>query len=267
MSTKFVFFLSAVTLLAQPPGSGGFRRSPDGPPPGGPGGFMRESRLVKGQPYSADVVTESVQVLADGNRIVRKSTGAVYRDSEGRTRREHAGSGMGPVSAQHKSVTIFDPVAGVELQLQPDSKTASKMAVHGGGPNASGAGHPVPAGARERPSRAQRQRPNVTTEDLGTQVIEGIAAQGRRTTRTTPAGEVGNEKELKTVDEVWFSAELQVTVQSRHSDPLGGDVTYKLANVRRAEPASTLFQAPSDYQLQERGHRAATPRPAAPAQQ
>src|SRR5512140_2848590 len=48
-------------------------------------------QLVKGAPYSAEVVTETKQTLADGNVIARKSTGAVYRDGEGRTRQESGG--------------------------------------------------------------------------------------------------------------------------------------------------------------------------------
>src|SRR5215211_7597266 len=45
-------------------------------------------RAMKGAPYSAETVVEGTQTLADGNRINRKTTGRVYRDSEGRTRRE-----------------------------------------------------------------------------------------------------------------------------------------------------------------------------------
>ena len=47
-----------------------------------------EARPVKGAPYLAEVITESVQTLADGNRIVQRTTGRVYRDSDGRVRRE-----------------------------------------------------------------------------------------------------------------------------------------------------------------------------------
>ena len=47
-----------------------------------------ETRTVKNAPYSAEVVTDHVQQLADGNRIVEHSSGRVYRDKEGRVRRE-----------------------------------------------------------------------------------------------------------------------------------------------------------------------------------
>src|SRR4029077_18421600 len=72
-----------------------------------------DSKVVKGAPFSADAVTESVQVLADGNRIVRSSTTSFYRDSEGRTRREQSLGAMGPMAAagnQHQMIFLNDPV-------------------------------------------------------------------------------------------------------------------------------------------------------------
>src|SRR5207237_7712947 len=74
------------------------QNTPAPPPPGHPGdqlGFrilssemVFDNRVVKGAPYSADAVTETVQTLGDGNRIARKNTAKVYRDSDGRTRYE-----------------------------------------------------------------------------------------------------------------------------------------------------------------------------------
>ena len=73
---------------------------------------------IKGAPYSAETIVEGVQALADGNRIVRKTTGRVYRDTEGRTRREEDGPG-GRVS-----ISIVDPVGAYSYSLDPDNKIA-----------------------------------------------------------------------------------------------------------------------------------------------
>src|SRR5262249_44159034 len=56
-------------------------------------------KVVKGAPYSGESVTETVQTLADGNRIVNKITTQVYRDSEGRTRRDQTLTGFGPLGS------------------------------------------------------------------------------------------------------------------------------------------------------------------------
>src|SRR5215218_7561039 len=87
-------------------------------------------KLVKGAPYSAQAVTETVQALSDGNRIVRKNTAQLYRDTEGRTRREQTVGYFGPFAAsgdETQTVFINDPVAGFSYILEPSSKTARKM--------------------------------------------------------------------------------------------------------------------------------------------
>src|SRR5690242_7555338 len=56
-------------------------------------------KTVKGAPYSADAITETTQTLADGNRITRKTTASLYRDSQGRTRREESLAAIGPWAA------------------------------------------------------------------------------------------------------------------------------------------------------------------------
>ena len=51
-------------------------------------GRMASGKIVKGAPYSAEVITEMNQTLADGNVISRKTSARVYRDGEGRSRQE-----------------------------------------------------------------------------------------------------------------------------------------------------------------------------------
>lgn len=87
-------------------------------------------KVVKGAPYSAQAVTESVQTLADGNRIVHKNSAQVYRDSEGRTRRDQTVGAIGPYAAAGDPVQTFfinDPVAGTNYILDPRSKVARKL--------------------------------------------------------------------------------------------------------------------------------------------
>jgi hypothetical protein len=86
-----------------------------------------ESRFVKGAPYSAEAVTETLQVLGDGNRISRKSVTRIYRDSEGRTRRENLANG------EVVAVNISDPVGESQYTLNPATKTASRSMVMAAG--------------------------------------------------------------------------------------------------------------------------------------
>ena len=95
------------------------------------------TKVVKGAPFSADGISESVQVLADGNRITRRMTTKMYRDAEGRFRRESAGgasvsapatsSGFSTVYGFQDTISIFDPVENVRILLSPSSKTARRV--------------------------------------------------------------------------------------------------------------------------------------------
>jgi hypothetical protein len=89
-----------------------------------------DGKVVKGAPYSAQAVTEIVQTLADGNRIVRRTTASVYRDGEGRTRREQTLHALGGYSASGdapQTVFINDPVGQVNYILDAKSHTARKV--------------------------------------------------------------------------------------------------------------------------------------------
>ena len=65
----------------------------------------------------------------------------------------------------------------------------------------------------------RRSNPNVKTESLGTQMVEGVQANGTRTTMTIPAGEIGNEQAIQIVTENWYSQELKTMVLSKRTDP------------------------------------------------
>ena len=92
-----------------------------------------ELKTVKGAPYQAEAVTEIVQTLADGNRIVRKTTATVARDGEGRVRRESRLAGLGAVPASDgpRLVFVHDPVARTGFVLHGDEKIARRLLTDG----------------------------------------------------------------------------------------------------------------------------------------
>jgi len=217
-------------------------------------------------PYSAEAVTEVVQPLADGNRIVRQNTATVYRDSAGRTRREQSPAVPGRVVAgtDERRIHITDPQASVSYVLDMRTRTAHKMPVPKIRlaqpptlPNTDNvtfeiALPPGPGGAAAhgavfyRRDIVKTQRAPLV-EQLGTQVIEGVVAEGTRSTIRIPAGAIGNEQPINVVSERWTSPELKVLVQSRQSDPRFGETTYRLTNIVRAEPPPGLFEVPPDF--------------------
>ncbi len=205
---------------------------------------MHGGKVVTGAPFSAVAVSETNQTLADGNHIARKTETHLFRDSQGRFRKEVTLPAIGPLatSGQPNSfVFINDPVAGTNFILHPDAKTAEKMEMPFGKMK------DVIKGKMEYHQQQAIADGSLKKEDLGTQTIAGVSAQGTRVTHTIPAGQMGNEKPITIVSEHWYSTDLQMTVMSQRSDPRFGDTTYTLTNIQRSEPAASLFAVPSDY--------------------
>jgi len=264
MKRKWMFALlsgaivvSVGTLRAQEPPAGapppdamGQEGGPEGPL--GPRmeilgfGEMHPGKVVTGAPYSAVAITETRQTLADGNTISRKVQANVFRDSQGRTRREITLTGVGPLASTGESrtfVMIHDPVAGTAFVLHEDTKVAEKLRVPPGGRN-----HPADLQSKFN-ARMQEEIANGTLkkEDLGVLTINGVKAQGTRFTRTIPAGQAGNQKPIIITNERWYSPDLQTVTKTVRSDPRFGETTYTVTNIQKQEPAAALFAVPSDY--------------------
>ena len=225
---------------------------------------MRGGAVVKGAPFSATAVSETTQTLQDGSMIHRSSQITMYRDSQGRSRHEAAFAGFGPLTASgapKKLVMISDPVAGTHVMLDSENKVAHTSPIRGHSvPNANG----TTPDATFQSRRQEQEQKDIAAgllkkESLGTQTINGVVAEGTRTTRTIPVGQIGNEKPLQIVSERWYSPDLQIVLKSTRSDPRFGTTTYTVSSIQRTEPAASLFTVPSDYTVETRGPRRAGP--------
>lgn len=317
---------------------------------------LRQERIVQGAPYCADAVHESIQPLADGNRIVHSRTTRTCRDGEGRTRQEIDRDG-------HPLVYLRDPVAKEGWLLDPEKKTARKLGVivdtaawreygqrmhdwaehfsqemrsriaRGDEPETAAAdarravpptppAPPVPPTPPAAPlilddavapapvlvsaddgvlgKDGQRRDVRVhvlrvdgapglpplpalsappavlarsmllaprgpgSTSPLGSKELDGVKADGERTSWTIAAGKIGNEKPIVITREVWTSPDLMLTLSSRDFDPRSGEIVYRLQNLKRGEPAAEQMRVPADYRRVEGAPRppraASTPR-------
>ena len=233
-----------------------------------PSGIFRPSGFT-GAPYSATQTSEHIQTLADGTHITQPGQKAlVYRDSAGRTRSESTNTGS-PRSDQPALVMVFiiDPVAGFRYQLDSREKVARRSAMPAvrpttaqsaaiastpsfGGLIVAGTGKitaPLAAAGNGAPGNT----PKTTSESLGSQLIEGVTAEGTRMTTTWAVGSVGNDREIIATSETWFSKQLGVAVLTKNSDPHSGDTTIKLTNISLVEPDPTLFMPPADYEIKD----------------
>ena len=230
---------------------------------------MATGPTVTGAPYSAQGVTETNQTLGDGTHINRQETYTIYRDGEGRMRRE---------SGDH--VWISDPVANVSYildtklqtarklglskdiaykKMQLDQQQAAKLKAEGAatGPiwfssGAAERGMVLGAVRTDGPmaggGKTQGAPPKI--ESLGKQEMEGVEVEGSRTTMEIPQGQIGNDRALQVVDERWESPELHVTILAKHTDPMVGEHVERLTNVQRGEPDPSLFQVPAGFKME-----------------
>lgn len=234
-----------------------------------------EVTLVKSAPFSAQAVTEFTQTLGDGNRIERRYQSSVARDSRGRTRREEEIALIGPLATANAGVptlvTIVDPDSGASYTLDDEQRVAyrslpagdKKLVELGKILTLLKAGKAVPvigSGGRGTPADLRKAdielnkvnaAEQVSVEDLGVRTIEGVRAQGTRTTTTIAAGAIGNLQPINIVSERWFSPELQMPVLVTRRDPRNGDTTYRLANIQRGEQPDALFTVPSWYEVMD----------------
>jgi hypothetical protein len=212
-------------------------------------------RTVTGAPYTGTEVSTRSQTLSNGNVISRQEQTNFSRDSQGRMRMETTMKHQDGTTSTR--VTIHDPVAGVVHNIDATRKTSNDMTLHAP-PNGTGHGR-----GQGQPGAGQRRAdPNVVTEHLGVQTINGVQATGTRITRTIPAGAEGNSLPIVSIHETWTSDDLKVPVMIKTTDPRFGTSQTQLTNIVRAEPDPSLFQVPAGYTVtKERGGMRGGPRP------
>ncbi len=233
-----------------------------------------DAQVVKGKPYSADSTTETVQTLADGNRIVHQTVSKIYRDSDGRTRREQTFGNVDPGHPSPHEVKVFidDPVNGTSFVLDLGSKSVddvhrkrtfiyerktedeAKGTIIKDSEDAqeNGPVHMMVKFRDEHPGDPLAavipdEKRETAKEDLGARNIEGVDCTGTRMTITIPAGAIGNEKPISIVRETWFAPVISAVVESTTDDPRYGKTTYQLKNVQLNEPSRSMFEPPADF--------------------
>ena len=251
-------FLAPALLLAQAPHNGWFAS------PGPANRSRTEGQLgpVVGKPFSGTEVRKSIQTLTDGSHLEQFESSQYYRDNEGRARSESKNIAL-----------IFDPVGGFNYQLDLKWKTYTKTPIDAKSAAyaiaaigdetwisrtshsvAGSAGHGTMVHTNTVNGRPAGESKTVT-EDLQSQSINGLHVRASRVTTTIPVGSIGNDRELKVVNERWYSEDLGVLVKSTNSDPRFGLSTYDLTNVVQAAPNNpTLFVVPADFTLRTAPH-------------
>lgn len=212
----------------------------------------RPLRVVAAEPFSALETREQVRLLPDGShQKVTLAPHRIFRDSFGRTRIERPLIETDPDSPA--LVEINDPGGGVYYLLDPIHQVAYR--VEYAPPRL------TPLADEDSPPPVKFQAFLVTpggraggdvvpvVESLGTRTIQGVEAEGKRSTVTRPVNPARTSDTFSRVTETWVSPELEITLRETMTDPRSGDSKFEVTELLRESPPRGLFEPPPDYRV------------------
>ena len=196
-------------------------------------------------PYTAEYKITHVQALADGTTITRESTEVRALDSQGR--RMTATTIASGDRAPQTHVIVYDPVGRTQTTWHSPGKIAHvfKMST----PEAE---HTCSRDMRDDVSVVSGPKSKLTSENLGTESIQGVEARGRRYTTTISAGAMGNDAPVVSTSESWTALNVGLNglvVRDSRDDPRSGKTTRELTSLSQNEPDPATFQPPEGYEI------------------
>ncbi|MGH9897684.1 MAG: hypothetical protein ACRD4L_02380 [Pyrinomonadaceae bacterium] len=195
---------------------------------------VKAQKAVSIVPVIAEYEITEERALADGNTLDKKETGRLFRDRQGRQRRED-----GPL------VTISDTVSGITylFDLNTKEKIARRIDLKKFGQTRGPAG-------QQRFNASKEIYSSVNGGSLGTQLIDGIEVTGTEYVSVIPAdSKFGNREAIRTIFQMWTSEELQLTLLMTEKGPLNGEKSVRYKNIRRVDPDPKLFEVPEGYRI------------------
>ena len=239
MKKHILILMSATALYAQsnfqPPGLSGLHPTSHADAMWQPDG---QSGPFAGRPFSGTEVRHTTQILGDGTHVDHMDKSMFYRDAQGRMRND-----------SDERAQIYDPIAGYSYTLELKGKTYEKTSQNGADRTYSMAvvGSLIVSGTNDG-----RPKPDPRKEELPAQMVNGVYCRGSRITSVIPAGTFGNDRDVKVVNERWYSDDLKALVKSTNSDPRFGVSTYELTNIVQGAPDPSLFLVPLDFANEQR---------------
>ncbi|MGA2435679.1 MAG: hypothetical protein ABSG25_10380, partial [Bryobacteraceae bacterium] len=93
--------------------------------------------------------------------------------------------------------------------------------------------------------------PGIVIQKLGVRTIQGVVAEGTRSTYTVDGAQGLNGQPLSVVHESWYCPELKIVVLETNDDPRSGTTRNELGGIVRGEPDITKYRPPADYVIHD----------------
>lgn len=203
--------------------------------------MYRDSR-----PFTLEATVSRASTLPKGTTRTDEAMERAYRDSAGRFRLEEGR--MAAREFQVRRITLFDPVALTCYTFSPGGTTANLVRVRTRDlPTAED--ELQAAAQRERSEAYRKEHPGAGEQLLGSQVLAGEVAEGKRRTVTFP-GPPGKEARRITT-ETWMSVYLEVSMLTITENSGMGTTTRRVTALQRVEPDPALFRLPGGLKVVE----------------
>jgi hypothetical protein len=206
-------------------------------------------------PYTAEYKTTRVQTLANGATITLESAETTARDAQGRTMISTTTNATTSTDSNNirTNVNVNDPVTRTRSSWTVPGHTVTVTQLPAPGERSStNCATTIAPKSPNTPTRSPVVRDKPTTEDLGTETIMGLEAQGRRMTTVIPAGQIGNDEPLARTSENWFAMDpgyKPLILRRISEDPQQGKSAMELTAFTQGDPDPSLFRPPSEYEV------------------
>ena len=206
---------------------------------------------ISDAPFSANVSLQWTRQTSDGATVVLKNQRLVARDSQGHVFEERRR--FVPADSNFQSLLFqqdyVDPSRHTRTVCFPSNKVCDVYNFFAPLNDATLPAGPIGDGKR-----------SLNRENLGTDEIDGLMTVGTRESITTNSGVAGNDREVVSTKEFWYSPKLGINLVVKRFDPLQGTQVFTVSNISFAEPDARLFILPSGFKVtDQRVEASATP--------
>lgn len=198
-------------------------------------------------PFTLTLETEWAKTLNDGGTVTYVNKRRIARDASGRIYQERwalVPKNDPRVKSMMTVIQIADPDAGTLYNCFLVVKTNTCELL-----KYTGSISKIYKPASPPSGPLANNQGTVVHQDLGTQILAGVSADGVRDITTYNPGVFGNDRKVTIEREFWYSEHLGLNLLSIREDPRIGKQIFTVTSVDQTDPDPSLFELPAGFKV------------------